>query len=185
MLQRISQGFYRIASAPLALICLLIFLVFSATQLPAQSAQAAVYSASAGTPDTSLFYTPAALYRMAESYGSAGRAAYLHARFTFDLAFPLVYGAFLASTLSFLLGRALDENHRWRWLNLIPLAAMLFDLLENICAARVMAVYPAPQPLAAALAAVFTPLKWLFVGGSYLLLLPAVILFFQKRRKSF
>jgi hypothetical protein len=63
---------------------------------------------------------------------------------------------------------------------LIPLAAVLLDLLENISAARVMAVYPAPQPLAAALAVIATPLKWLFVGGSFALLPPAAWISLRK-----
>jgi hypothetical protein len=181
MPERISRGLYRLAKLPLVLICLLVFLIFSATQLPAQSAQAAAYSADAGTPDTSFFYTPAELNRMAERFGSSGRQAYIRARFTFDLVFPLVYGAFLATSLSFLLGRSLDEASPWRRLNLIPLAAVLLDLLENASAALVMAVYPAPQPLAAALAAIATPLKWVFVGGSFALLPPAAWISLRKR----
>ena len=180
MPERISRRLYRLSKLPVVLICLLVFLAFSATQLPAQSAQAAAYSDDAGTPDTTFFYTPAELNRMAESYGSDGRQAYIRARFTFDLVFPLVYGAFLATSLSFLLGRSLDEASSWRRLNLIPLAAVLLDLLENINAALVMAAYPAPQPLAAALATIATPLKWLFVGGSFALLAPAAWISFRK-----
>ena len=166
----------------MALICLVIFLIFSATQLPAQSARAAAYSGSSGTPDTSLFYSTAALYGMAAAYGAEGRQAYIQARFTFDLAFPLVYGAFLATALSYLLGHALDEDSPWRRLNLLPLAAMLFDYLENICATRVMAAYPTPQPVAAALAVLFTPLKWLFIAAGFLLLPFALILFLRKKK---
>jgi hypothetical protein len=77
MTEQISRGLYRLAKLPIVLICLLVFLIFSATQLPAQSAQAAAYSADAGTPDTSFFYTPAELNRMAERFGSSGRQAYI------------------------------------------------------------------------------------------------------------
>jgi hypothetical protein len=182
MLDKISRWFYLVSSWRMAAFSLLLFLAFCLTLLPSQSAQLAAFSGGAGSPDTSLFYSPADLSRMAESYGAAGRQAYIQARFTFDLAFPLVYTCFLAITLSCLFGQSLAENNPWRRLNLIPLAAMFFDFLENICAARVMAAYPAAQPLAAALAMVFTPLKWLFVSGSFLLLLPAIILFFQKSR---
>jgi hypothetical protein len=182
-LDRISKSLYRISNLPIMLICLVVFLVFGVTQLPAQSARAAVYSGSSGTPDTSLFYSTADLYRMAESYGAEGRQAYIQARFTFDLAFPLVYGAFLATALGYLLGHALNEGSPWRRLNLLPLAGMLFDYLENIFAARVMAAYPTPQPTAAALAALFTPLKWLFISASFLLLPFALIIFFRKTNR--
>ncbi len=180
-MDRISKSLYRISTPPVALICLVIFLVFSATQLPAQSARAAAYSGSSGTPDTSLFYSTAALYRMAAAYGAEGRQAYIQARFTFDLAFPLIYGAFLATALSYLLGHALHEDSPWRRLNLLPLAAMLFDYLENLCAARVMAAYPTAQPAAATLAVLFTPLKWLSISISFLLLPYALIIFLREK----
>lgn len=49
--------------------------------LPQQQATRAEQdTGSAKSPDTSLFYTPADLYRMAEAYGEEGRRAYVRAR---------------------------------------------------------------------------------------------------------
>ena len=76
--------------AAVALLALVVFLLFTALVLPAQSAQAEAQFAGVGSPDTSFWYTPDDLYRMAEAYGAQGRPAYNRARFTFDIAWPLV-----------------------------------------------------------------------------------------------
>ena len=169
-LHSLSQWLYKHSTGWIALIGLALFMVFGAAVLPGQSAQAAAYSAETGTPDTSFFYTPAELAGMAEAYGAQGRQAYVHARFTFDLIYPLVYTFFLAAAVSWLMKKLALQESPWRLLNLLPLAAMLLDFLENICAARVMAIYPQEQPAAALLASIFTPLKWLGVVGSFVLL---------------
>jgi len=181
MPQKISAWLYRIARLGLVLLSAVLFFAFSLSVLPSQSAQVESYSGGAGSPDTTFIYSPADLNRMAEVYGAEGRQAYVRARFTFDLAFPLIYTLFLASAISWLLGQTLPEGSLWRRLNLLPLAAMLLDFMENICAAHVMAAYPAAQPLASALASAATPLKWLSVGGSFLLLIIAMFLFIRKK----
>lgn len=184
MLNKISDGLYRISSNRLTALSVAIFLLFITLVMPAQSAQAAAYSGEVGSPDTTLFYSAENLRHMAEAYGPAGRQAYIRARFTFDLAFPLVYTFFLATSSSWMLQRLLKPANPWRRLNLLPLAAMLFDFLENICTAVVMAAYPAARPLAANLATIFTPVKWFFVCASFLLLLMGSILCMLRSAKE-
>lgn len=166
--KNISEWFFRLSKGWVAAAGLLIFLTFSMTVLPSQSALAESYSAGSGVPDTSLFYSPEDLYRMANSYGAAGRQAYVQARFSFDLVFPLIYTFFLTTSTSWLLKHSLKKASAWRFLNLLPLTAMILDFLENICTASVIGAYPAHKPMMAFLAAVFTPLKWLLVGASFL-----------------
>jgi len=83
-----------------------VFILFTALVLPRQAAEAESISSGAGSPDTSFWYTPDDLYRMVEAYGPAGRQAYLWARWTFDLVWPLVYTAFLSLTISWVYRRA-------------------------------------------------------------------------------
>ncbi len=56
-------------------------------------------------------------------------------------------------------------------MNLIPVAGMLLDYLENSATSLVMARYPALTPGVAHLAPVFTLAKWMCVNGSFVLLL--------------
>lgn len=151
------------------MITLIIFFVFSLTVLPDQSKKAAVYSGETGSPDLSLFYTPDDLYRMADQFGADGRMAYVRARFTFDLAWPAVYGVFLLASAAWSLGILTDQNNRWRLLVFPPLMAVIFDLLENMTAAIVIGRFPSPSFLAAMMAPYFTLLKWVLVAASFAL----------------
>jgi hypothetical protein len=108
---------------------------------------------------------------MAEAYGPAGRQAYIKARFTFDLVWPWVYLAFLATSLGWLCARLFDPSSRWRNVVMLPLLGLIFDYLENIAAAVVMARFPELSPLPAAAAPIFTLLKWSAIGLSFVALL--------------
>jgi hypothetical protein len=153
----------------IVLLTLIVFFVFSLTILPDQAKKAEVYSAESGSPDLSLFYTPDDLYRMADQYGSDGRMAYVRARFSFDLAWPAVYGAFLLASAAWGLGVLTDQNNSWRLLVFIPLLAVIFDLLENTTAAIVIGRFPSPSIFAALIAPYFTLLKWILVIASFAL----------------
>jgi hypothetical protein len=171
MTARISNYLQCISTGWVALVALVIFTMFTALVLPAQSSQAEADSGGAGSPDTSLFYSPQELYRLAEDYGPQGRAAYVRARFTFDLIWPIVYAFFLSTAISWVYARAFASNSWLQRANLVPLIGLLFDYLENISTSLVMLRYPDPTPVVAWLAPVFTLLKWTFVGGSFVVLL--------------
>lgn len=175
-MSRLSEGLYRVSSGWIALLATLIFVVFTAVVLPMQSEQAASTSGDTGSPDTSFFYNADSLYEMAEAYGEAGRSAYIRARFTFDIIWPLVYTLFLATTISWTFGRAFMPGTVWRKLNLAPLLGALFDYLENISAALVMYRHPLQTPVVDSLAGVFTLLKWFFISGSFVLLLLGIVM---------
>jgi hypothetical protein len=170
MFKRLSDGLRRVSTGWVVLAALVIFLLFMAFVLPGQSRSAGEASGGAGSPDTSFFYSAGDLYRMAEAYGPEGRAAYVRARVTFDVAFPLVYTFFLVTAISWVFARAFPPASRWQRANLAPLAGALFDLLENAATSLVMARFPAQTPIAAALAPLFTLAKWVFVIGSFVLL---------------
>jgi len=171
MLRKLSDVLRKASTGWVTLVATLIFFLFVALVAPGQAQKAEEVSGEAGTPDLSFFYTPDDLYHMAESYGEQGRQDYVRARFTFDLAFPLVYTFFLVTAISWLFGRAFPPGSRWQYANLAPLAAILLDFGENITTSLVMARYPAQTPIIAALAPVFTATKWVMVGASILLLI--------------
>jgi len=175
VLLSISSALSSASTGRVALAALAIFIAFGALVLPAQSAAAERASGGAGSPDTALFYTAEDLLRLAEAYGDAGRAAYVRARWTFDVIFPLVYGFFLVTSIGWTLRMAAAPSSDWRRLNLVPVAAVLFDLLENTATSVLMARYPAPTLLAASLAPWMTFAKWICVYGSFGILLVALV----------
>jgi hypothetical protein len=172
MLISLSNWLYRNINGWVALVGVVIFLLFSLMVLPAQSAGS---DRGLQTPDLSLTYTPDDLYRMAEVYGETGRREYIHARFTYDLVWPIVYGLFLTTALTWLFAKAFPTESAWRIANLSPILGVLFDYLENISTSLVMLRYPQETPIAVSLAPIFTLLKWILVGGSFALLLIGVM----------
>jgi hypothetical protein len=111
---------------------------------------------------------------MAESYGEQGRQAYVRARFTLDLVWPLVYTLFLVTAISWVCGQAFAPDSRWQRANLVPLLGALFDYLENLSTTLVMLRYPAQTALVDLLAPLFTVLKWVCLGASFALLIGGI-----------
>ena len=169
-MRRLSEWLIKISSGWVTLAALLIFIGFTALVLPRQASSGSSASEAVGSPDLSLVYSSADLYRMAEAYGVDGRAEYIRVRFTFDLIWPVVYTVFLVSAMSWLYSHAFRPGSPWRLTNLVPLLAVTLDYLENISTSLVMYRYPDSCVLAAGSAPFFTLLKWTMVAGSFGLL---------------
>ena len=179
-MKTVSKWLCRISSGWVALAGLIIFLAFTALVLPGQAEQAESYSAEIGSPDSSFFYGADQLYQFAENYGSQGRQDYIRARWTFDVVWPLVYTLFLTTAISLLIKKAEVVDGFLKYLNLIPILGMTLDFMENAAASVVMARYPLNTPILPYLAGVFTALKWLSIGGSFLALLIVLLLVIWK-----
>lgn len=153
---------------------LILFIVFTVTVLPTQSEQAKIQSGDT-SPDMSFFFTLEELYNIAESYGEEGRVAYVKARFTFDLVWPIVYTLFLASGISWLYSNSFSTDSMIQRANLVPVIGMFLDYIENITASIVMLRYPARTSMVDIATVIVTPFKWVFVGGSFLALMIGIV----------
>lgn len=167
-------------------LAVLVFAAFVALILPGKAADAAAYTPPGASFDTSFFYSPAQALERAAAYSAEGRAAYIHDRWTFDLAWPAAYGFFMLSSWAFglrLSAGAKGVAPAYRALAL-PALGVAFDLAENTAVTALMlgtgiaAAGGSPGWLtaAAAAASAATALKWVFVGTGLLgaLVLPAV-----------
>jgi hypothetical protein len=161
-----------------------LFLAFSVLVLPGQAARAETGAGDAGSPDMSFLYSADELYRMAEAYGAEGREAYVRARFTFDLIWPVVYTAFLSTTISWVYARAFEPGSGWQRANLAPVLGALFDYMENVSTSVVMSRYPGRTAMVDVLAPAFTSVKWVLVGGSFLLLVAGAAIGVREWSKS-
>lgn len=171
---KFSDWMRRVSNGWVALAMLVIFLLFTALVLPGQSSRTAAETHSTKSPDMSFYYTANDLYKIAETYGKDGRAAYVNARFTFDLIWPMVYALFLGTGISWVYGKAFAPGSVWQRANLAPVLGMLLDYLENLATSMVMLRYPSATPVVDSLAAFLTMSKWVFVGGSFALLVIGV-----------
>jgi hypothetical protein len=175
IMQMFSDWLHRVSNGWVVLLGLVIFILFMILVLPNQASRAEADASGAGSPDMSFYYTAEDLYQMADGYGKEGRDAYIRARFTFDLIWPLVYAIFLSTGISWVFQRSFAVDSVWRRANIMPVIGALFDYLENISTSVVMARYPSSTAVLDKLAAVFTMLKWVFVIGSFSLLLVGVV----------
>jgi hypothetical protein len=153
----------------------LVFILFTILVLPGQTRNGSE-SEQTGSPDLSVYYSAGELYDMAEGYGQSGRDAYIYVRFTFDLAWPLVYTFFLVTTISWIYQKVLPGESPWRVINLLPVLGMVGDYLENISTSIVMWRYPQLTPVVDWMAGIFTSVKWLLISGSFIALLAGIVL---------
>lgn len=123
-----------------------------------------------GLPDMLPFYTSEKAYDALEGLGSEGRKAYLGFLTTFDMVFPLVYSLALSATLALILRAVFPASAGLRKLILVPLAAGLFDYLENSAIIMMLLNYPSHLKTVASAAGYFTLGKWSLTGFSILLI---------------
>jgi hypothetical protein len=173
-LNEFSKKCNRRINVRIFLVSLVVFMLFMALVLPRISETSRQITGTTDSPDTSFWYTAEDLYSIAEEYGEVGRAHYIRSRFTFDVVWPLAYGFFLLSALT-MLYRSRQSGFR-RKINLLPVAGVIFDYLENISASIVMFRFPDETPLIAGITPWFTLSKWLFIYASFLMLVFGVIL---------
>ena len=184
MVQRVAERLAHGVRGWMAMGAVVLFALFTAVVLPAQAEAGAFYTVRYAAPDTSVWYSLDDLYAAAEAWGPEGRAAYVHARVTFDVIWPMVYGTFLLTTLAWVWARGTASGSRWRGVALLPVVAVALDYAENICTATVMARYPARTPVLAELAPLFTAGKWLVLSASFMLLAIGVIIALTARWRA-
>jgi hypothetical protein len=180
-LWRLSDRFVAVSVWWLALTSIVIFAAFAATVLPEQAERTESFSNGAQAPDTSLYYSADDLREVAEAYGPDGRDEYVTDRYTFDVAWPIVYLFFLTTTVSWLLSSRLGRRNRWRLLNLLPLLAFLFDIAENVSVSVVLSRYPDSTPVLADVAFVFTAAKWVTINLAFVALVAGIVVTIRQK----
>lgn len=170
MLGKISAWIRKRSTTAVTLGGFAVFVFFLVWVLPRQAQAIEQERADMASPDGSFLYSAQDIYNMADNYGPEGRADYIRERFTFDLIWPAAYMVFLSTSLSWLFRRLQSDRDWLRILNLVPVLGGLLDYLENVAAAIVMWRFPMRLDAIAWLASLFTPLKWVMIGGSFVLL---------------
>jgi hypothetical protein len=126
--------------------------------------------------DGAFFSTPARLHGSIGSYGDAGRAFYRMTELTLDVVFPLAYALFLLIALAWAVRRgfpmmpAVASAGR-----ALPIVGAAADLCENAGIAALLSAYPRQLPVVAVLTMIATPVKFLALSASLVLLVGAVV----------
>lgn len=184
MLTKISETFKKYANGWLVLVFFAGEMFFNAVILPNQQAKIEAASGGVGPIDLQLFYTPEKVYSMVAAYGEAGRASYRTFELTGDIIYPIVYTLFFALLVTWLFQRGFSRDNRMQSLNVVPLGAWLFDLLENLGIVSMLSIYPSTPAVLAWITAIFTLVKWLFAGATIILILIGLAMALKNRFKK-
>ena len=169
-LKNLSSRLSSLSSGKVVFAALALFALFMVLVLPAQAEVSNRELAGVSSPDMSFVYSADDIFGWADAYGEDGREAYVRVRWSFDLAWPIAYGFFLVTAISWVGRRAYRTESRANLLNLVPIAAVLLDYSENVLTSIVMLRYPNEAVIAATLASPVTVAKWVCVGGSFIAL---------------
>jgi hypothetical protein len=180
MIKIFSKWIQHRSATQVVIISTVIFAIFIIFVLPEQAEKSESYSSGVGSIDTKFIYTVDEVYEIAEVYGQMGREAYVNARLTFDTIWPLAYTFFLATTISWFYKNS-QFGDQFFFLNLVPIIGLIFDYLENVSISIVMSMYPIQIFWLARITTISTPIKWIFVNGSFIVLLIGILIYFYEK----
>jgi len=158
MLATVSACFRRGARGWLIVGLTVLFAAFEAATVPL------LRRAPGGTRqplDARFFYTPEEAFSTLGHYAAA-KPVWISTYLTWDTVNPVFYASILALLISWLLG----PGSRLHKLNVVPLGAGAFDLLENMSIVTLLAVYPHRVDVVAWLSTGFTMSKVCLLGAS-------------------
>ena len=181
MITKISDSLAHLARPWLILLSFAVMAAMMGYFLP--GAQAQLEASGGGPIDLMMFPTPAAVLAGIAAFSAEGRAFYLLVELTYDLIYPLAYTLFYGLSLTVLLKQVTAPGSIYRRLNVLPVAAFFFDMLENIGIVSLLASFPAQSAALAAFVSLANSLKWIFALASMAALL--ITLLFWLAQKFF
>lgn len=125
--------------------------------------------------DAQVFYNPENAFSTVTSYGTS-RQFWTFLYLTWDIVTPILYTLTFGLSISWLFQRSFKPETNLKILNVIPVGAGLFDILENISIVVLFIAFPSKPIVVAWLAAFSTLFKVSFLGVSVLLILIGLVL---------
>jgi len=108
--------------------------------------------------------------------GVEGRELYLYLQLPMDFIYPGLFAVSCCLLLSWLFTKSLNSSSKMFYLCFVPLAAGLFDYLENIGIILMLRSYPDITESLVSITSILTILKSAFTTAFFVLLLLGVIL---------
>jgi hypothetical protein len=176
MLQKISNKFHLWAKGWLVFVLMMLDGFFMGFIMPLIGGMMKGGTGLQEPMDLQFFSTPAKLFAMAESYGEYGRAFYRNVEMTVDILYPIIYTLAFGLFISWLFRRGFKPDNKMQKLNVMPVGAWLFDLLENLGIVTLLSTFPAQLTAVAWLTTIFTMVKWVFAGASMLLMVVGLVM---------
>ena len=114
--------------------------------------------------------------------GNDGRDMYLHQQLPMDFIYPGLFAASCCLILAWLFKKSFHANSAMFYFCFVPIAAGLFDYLENTFILRMLTVYPDVTEPHVSVASIMTIFKSAFTTVFFLLLIVGAIMFLRRKR---
>jgi hypothetical protein len=168
--QRVLETIFRWTTWRTILILWGVFVAFNLLVMGPAYRRVETFSGGVGAIDFLIVYRPEKVYGMIAAYGEVGRRYYAAITLTLDTIFPLLLAVTFGLTLARVYRREFSREGILHRALLVPVAAMIADLLENVGIATMLLSYPQRLRAVALLASSFSTVKWTAVAAESLLL---------------
>lgn len=183
MLNKLSNFFDNYASGRNVLVLFALQILFNVVIFPSFAVKSAD-GQELPILDLMFGFTPEFAYKVLADYGEKGRATALFLGSFVDTIYPIVYTLLTILAITFLFKKAGITNIFLKKLNLLPIFAMIFDLIENAGIRGMIQSFPERNDSAAHLASTAEMLKWSFVGVTFSLILFGLIGWALKNKRK-
>jgi hypothetical protein len=175
MLTSLNNWLVKNAKGWLIMVFMGLFFLFNLVVMPSGQKWLGGSTDEVGSIDLTLAASPATLFNKVEAYGEQGRSVYRIFALTADIAYPIIYSIFLGLAITFLFRRIFPLESGLQKLNLLPFAALVFDVLENLSIVTMLSTYPPPITWLAVITILINFIKWVCAGGSTLLVVVGLV----------
>lgn len=173
-MKKLSNFFYVRTNGYLALGFLALQFLFSGLILPHFQKQFDP-QLNRGLMDLDFGFSSEKGYSIIESYGEQGRKVYFFVESFIDVLYPIVYTAAFVLMISFLFKKNSWNIGKIALLNILPLAGMVFDMLENFGIVQMLRAFPEKVDFWANFASNAGIVKWSFAVIGMLLFLVSLV----------
>lgn len=176
MLNGISKKFHAWAKGWLVIVLMLLDMFFMGFVMPLIGGLMKSGTGLEQPLDLMFFSSPEKTFAMIERYGEFGRPFYRNVELTVDIIYPIIYTLAFGLLISWLFQRGFKSDSKMQKLNVFPVGAWFFDLLENLGIVTMLSMWPSQPSVLAWLTTVITMIKWVFAGGSMVLIVVGLVM---------
>jgi hypothetical protein len=169
LLNTVSETLIGMATGRRILFLLAVFTVYRVAVMGPAYRRIQTFSGGVGAIGFLIVYRPEKAYQMLAAYGPQGRQYYATIALTLDTIFSLASALVFSLILTYLFHRAFSREGVLQRALLVPPAAMVADLLENVNIIAMLLTYPQKLPAIALLASAFSTVKWTAISAELVL----------------
>jgi len=152
-----------------------VFVAFNLVVMGPAYRRIEAFSGGPGAIDFLVVYRPEKAYDMITAYGDRGRRYYATIALTLDTVFPMLTGLTFSLTLAGVFSHAFSDEGVLHRALLVPMGAMVADILENVGIVTMLMSYPRNLMVIALLASSFSTVKWTAIAAQSLLIVIGLI----------